>query len=239
MKTVGFRADILYRLIKIHKEIHNELPPFCPILLAIDASTYILAKFLLQFLTHSSADEYTVTGSFHFVEEICQQDRNLDMACLGVDSSFTNIALDENLSTIFLLMTYTMATQISLTSQNMTFVICVRPFKINYLFIIICLYHNCFHFSWLFAIKWQNIKIVIFSNFLKTDLFLQHLKKTWKKNLLTHHSISVWQFFAYVFYLSAHHFKFVFSAISITHMHTLILICMALDFIYHKVCSSC
>ena len=75
MKTVGFRADILYRLGKIHKEIHNELPPFRPILLAIGASTYILAKFFLQFLTHSSASEYTVTGSFHFVEVICQQDQ--------------------------------------------------------------------------------------------------------------------------------------------------------------------
>ena len=53
------------------------------------------------------------------------------MANLDVDSSFTSIALDENLSTIFLLTTYTMATQISLTSQNMTFVICLRPFKIN------------------------------------------------------------------------------------------------------------
>ena len=75
MKPVGSVSVILYRLGKIHKETHNELPPFCPILSAVGTSTYKLAKFLLQFLSHSPANEYTVTGSFHFVEEICPQIR--------------------------------------------------------------------------------------------------------------------------------------------------------------------
>lgn len=163
------------------------------------------------------------------------------MANLDVDSSFTSIALDENLSTIFLLTTYTMATQISLTSQNMTFVICLRPFKIN-----------CSSSSASITIVFISADYLPLNDKISKLLFLQIFWKQiyffniWKKHLkekftysLTHHSISVWQFFAYVFYLSVHYFKFVFSPISITHMHTLILICTALDFIYHKVCSSC
>ena len=42
-------------------------------------------------------NECTVTDSFHFAEEICQQDRNLHMASLDVDSLFTNIRLDETI----------------------------------------------------------------------------------------------------------------------------------------------
>ena len=34
---------------------------------------------------------------FHFAEEICQQDFNLHMASLDIDSLFTNIPLDESI----------------------------------------------------------------------------------------------------------------------------------------------
>ena len=34
---------------------------------------------------------------FHFAEEICQQDSNLHMASIDVDSLFTNIPLDETI----------------------------------------------------------------------------------------------------------------------------------------------
>ena len=73
----------------------NGLPPFCPILSPICTHTYKLAKFLLQFLTSSRANKYTVIDSFHFAEEVCQQDTNLHMASLDVDSLLTNIALDK------------------------------------------------------------------------------------------------------------------------------------------------
>ena len=33
--------------------------------------TYKLAKFLLKFLTPSTANKFTVIDSFHFAEEIC------------------------------------------------------------------------------------------------------------------------------------------------------------------------
>ena len=97
IKPIGSRPGILYGSGKIHKETRNGLPPFRPILSAIDTPTCKLAKFLLKFLTPSTANEYTVIDSFHFEEEICQQDSNLHIASLDVDSLFTNIPLDETI----------------------------------------------------------------------------------------------------------------------------------------------
>ena len=97
IKPAGSRAGVLCRLGKVHKEINNGLPPFRPILSAIGAPTYKLAKFLGPFLTPLTQNEYTVTDSFHFAEEICKQDPNLYMASLDVDSLFTNIPLDETI----------------------------------------------------------------------------------------------------------------------------------------------
>ena len=51
----------------------------------------------MRFLTPSTVNEYTVIDSRHFAEEICQHDSNLYMASLGVDSSFTNVPLDETI----------------------------------------------------------------------------------------------------------------------------------------------
>ena len=97
IKPVGSRPGILYGLGKIHKETRNGIPPFRPILSAIGTPTYNLAKFLLKFLTPSTANEFTVIDSFHFAEEISQQDSNLHMASLDVDSLFTNIPLEETI----------------------------------------------------------------------------------------------------------------------------------------------
>ena len=71
------------------------MPPFCPILSALGTPTNKLAKFLLKFLTPSIANECAVIDSFHYSEEICQQDSNLHMASLDLDSLFTNIPLEE------------------------------------------------------------------------------------------------------------------------------------------------
>ena len=97
IKPVGSRPGILYGPGKIHKETRNGLPPSRPILSAIDTPTYKLAKLLLKFLAPSTANEYTVTDSFHFAEEICQQDSNLHMASLDVDSLFANVPQDETI----------------------------------------------------------------------------------------------------------------------------------------------
>ena len=97
IKLVGSRPGILYESSKIHKETRNGLPLFRPLLSAIDTPTYKLAKFLLKFLTPSAANEYTVIDSFHFAEEIFQQDSNLHMASPDADSLFTNIPLEETI----------------------------------------------------------------------------------------------------------------------------------------------
>ena len=81
----------------MHKEAKNGLPHFQPSLSAIGTPTYKLAKYLLPFLTPLTRNEYTITDSFHFAEEICKQDPNLYMASLDVDSLFTNIPLDETI----------------------------------------------------------------------------------------------------------------------------------------------
>ena len=73
------------------------MPLFCPILSASGTATYKLANFFLKFLTLLTANEFTVIDSIHFAEEICQQNSNLHMASLGVDSLFTNILLDETI----------------------------------------------------------------------------------------------------------------------------------------------
>ena len=128
VKPVHSRSDILCRFGKVHKETHNGLPPLCPILLPIDTPTYIVAKLLLKFLKPSTANEYTVIDSFHFAEEIFQQDANLHMAGLEVDSSFTNIphiGLYIDGLSIFVLTTYTIVARIPLTSPSMIFVICL------------------------------------------------------------------------------------------------------------------
>ena len=96
-KSVGSRPRILYGLAKTHKETRNGIQPFDPILSAIGTPTYKLAKFLLKFLSPSTANEFTVIDSFHFAEEISQQDSNLHMASLDVDSLFTNIPLEETI----------------------------------------------------------------------------------------------------------------------------------------------
>ena len=81
----------------MHKEAKNGLPHFQSILSAIGTPTSKLAKYLLPFLTALTQNEYTITDSFHFAEEICKQDPNLYMASLDVDSLFTNIPLDETI----------------------------------------------------------------------------------------------------------------------------------------------
>ena len=95
IKPVGSRPGVLYGLERVHKEAKNGIPPFRPILLAIDTPTYKLAKYLLPCLTPLTQNEHTVTKPFHFAEEICKQDPNLYMTSLDVYSLFANIPLEE------------------------------------------------------------------------------------------------------------------------------------------------
>ena len=78
-------------------EIRNGLPPFRPTLSAIGAPTYNLAIFFLKFSTPSTANEFIVINLFCFAEEVYQQDSNLHMAKLDVDTLFTNFPLEETI----------------------------------------------------------------------------------------------------------------------------------------------
>ena len=64
----------------------------------IGKPTYKLANFLLPFLTPLIENEYNVTDSFHFAEEIYKQGPNSYMASLDVEILFTNIPLNETIN---------------------------------------------------------------------------------------------------------------------------------------------
>ena len=102
----------------MHKEAKNVLPPFRLILSAIATPTCKLAKYLLPFLTPLTQNEYTITDSFHFAEEICKEDRNLYMAGLDIDSLFTKLL-------IFALIVRIKMIKIALRPLRMFFVICL------------------------------------------------------------------------------------------------------------------
>ena len=64
---------------------------------AIGTSTYNLAKFLVTCLSPITVNKFTIKDSFCFAETIRDQNHNLFMASLDVDSLFTNIPLDETI----------------------------------------------------------------------------------------------------------------------------------------------
>ena len=66
-------------------------------MLALNTPTYKLAKFLVTFLKPLTTNEFTVKDSFHFAQEIVDQQHDLFMGSLDVDSLFTNIPLEETI----------------------------------------------------------------------------------------------------------------------------------------------
>ena len=87
----------MYGLAKVHKIMTDGLPSFTSILPAIDISTYKLAKFLVPILEPLSTNEYTIKDSFTFAEKLQSFDSKLVMASFDVESSFTNIFLQETI----------------------------------------------------------------------------------------------------------------------------------------------
>ena len=75
----------------MQKPIVNGLSPFRPIISAIGTPTYKLPKFLVPVLSDITQNEFTVKGSFTFVDEILAQNSDLHIASLDVDALFTNI----------------------------------------------------------------------------------------------------------------------------------------------------
>ena len=89
LKTVGSGSSVMYSLCKVHKVSVENCPPFRPILLALNTPTYKIAKFLVPILKPLATNEFTVKDSFHFAEEIVDQQPAFFMGSLNVDSLLT------------------------------------------------------------------------------------------------------------------------------------------------------
>ena len=63
----------------------------------MNTPTYKLAKFLVPILKPLTTNEFTIKDSFHFPEEIVDQQHDLFMGNLDVDSLFTDITLEETI----------------------------------------------------------------------------------------------------------------------------------------------
>ena len=62
---------------------------------ALNTPTYKLAKFLVPILKPLTTNEFTVKDSFHFAQEIVDQQHDLFMGSLDVYSLFSNIPSEE------------------------------------------------------------------------------------------------------------------------------------------------
>ena len=85
----------MYESPKVHKAVINNCPKFRPILSTIGTPTYKLAKLLVLILSRPTSNEFLVHDSFSFADEVCVFFPNHFMASLDVESSFTNIPLNE------------------------------------------------------------------------------------------------------------------------------------------------
>ena len=63
----------------------------------MNTPTYKLAKFLVPILKPLATNEFAVKDSFHFAEEIVDQQHDLITGSFDVDSLFTNIPLQETI----------------------------------------------------------------------------------------------------------------------------------------------
>ena len=97
LKPIGTRPGIMHGSCKVPKASVGNCLPFRPILLALNTPTYKLAKFLVPILKPLTTNGFTVKDYFHFAEEIIDQQHDLFMCSLDVDSLFTNIPLEETI----------------------------------------------------------------------------------------------------------------------------------------------
>ena len=97
LKPVGTRPGIMYGSCEVHKASVGNCSPFQPILSALNTPTYKFAKILVPILKPLPTNEFTVKDSFHFAEEIVDQQHDLFMGSLDVDFLFTNIPLEETI----------------------------------------------------------------------------------------------------------------------------------------------
>ena len=91
---------IMYGLPKIYKQVVDNKPKYRPILSAIGTPSYNLATFLVPMIAPITTNEFPVNDSFMFAKEIVNQNGQLYMSSLDVESLFTNLPIDETIDII-------------------------------------------------------------------------------------------------------------------------------------------
>ena len=102
----GSSPGILYGLPKIHKANFSIKFQFRPIFAAYNIPSYNLAKFLVPILNPYTTNQYTVTNSYSFANELKQINnaKNYYMASCDIESLYTNIPLSETIDIILSLL---------------------------------------------------------------------------------------------------------------------------------------
>ena len=95
LKPVGSRPGVMYGSCKVHNTGVENCPLIRPVLSALNTPTYKLLKFLVPILKPLTTNEFTLKDSFHFAEEIVDQQPDFFMDSLDVDSLFTTIPSEE------------------------------------------------------------------------------------------------------------------------------------------------
>ena len=88
LKPYAYKPDVMYGLCKVYESTtgNDNVPPFRPILSAIDTGSYNLVKFFVPILKQFTINIYSVIDSFSFSKEILDQDPNLFMASFDFQS---------------------------------------------------------------------------------------------------------------------------------------------------------
>ena len=76
LTTDGPSLALLYGLPKFHKALVDGLPNYKPIISQIGSPTNKIAKYLSDFISPITKNEYTLRWSFEFVSMIDKQDHN-------------------------------------------------------------------------------------------------------------------------------------------------------------------
>ena len=90
----------LYGLPKIHIALVDRFPNYRPIISQIVSPTYEIAKYLLDFISLITKNEYKLRHLFEFVSMIDKQDHNSFMCNFDIDPLFTNFPLEETIEIV-------------------------------------------------------------------------------------------------------------------------------------------
>ena len=100
IKQCSLLMDQTLHVYMTHKALIDGLPTYRPITSQIGSPTYKIAKYLLDFISPITKNEYTLKDSFDFVSMIDKQDNNSFLCSFDIDSLFTNVPLEETIEIV-------------------------------------------------------------------------------------------------------------------------------------------